>query len=363
MQKKKRIAIIGTNGIPAKYGGFETLAENLVSELNKKFDFTVYCSSIYKKEERVKRYKSAKLYYLPMKANGVQSLFYDSFCFIHALFYAKTIVFLGPTSSGIITFLNFFFRRKLIINHGGLNEWEREKYSKNEQKWARINHYIASKNASVNITDNSLLQKSLKESFNSSSIIIRYGGNHNLNTTVDENSIDKYSFLNNPYFLCVARAQIDNKLHLLIDAFKELNNTHPLVIISNWNISSYGVKLFEENKDHPNLILLDAIYDVNLLNHIRKNCYLYIHSHSYCGTAPSLVEAMNLNIPIICYDVPTNRETTKNKSIYFDSKKELQKRIHHLHVDDLEKCRNELYNIAKSEYIWSRIAKQYSEIF
>lgn len=360
--KKKKVAIIGTNGIPAKYGGFETLAENLVSELNEEFDFTVYCSSIYKKSERKKRYKNAKLLYLPLKANGIQSLFYDSLSFIHALFYSKTILFLGPTSSGIITSLNFFFRRNLIVNHGGLNEWEREKYTRNEKKWARLNHFLGSKNASINVTDNSVLKKSLLESFNSSSVIIRYGGDHNLNIQVDKEIVETYPFLNDKYFLCVARAQVDNKLHMLIDAFKELD-THPLVIISNWNISNYGLKLLEENKGHPNLILLDAIYDIDVLNYIRKNSYLYIHSHSYCGTAPSLVEAMNLNVPIVCYDVPTNRETTKDKSIYFDSKEDLKSCISNLNNEDLIRCKKELFNIAKSEYSWREVSKQYSKIF
>ena len=363
MQKiKKRVAIIGTNGIPAKYGGFETLAENLVTELNEEFNFTVYCSSIYKKDERKKWYKKARLIYIPLKANGVQSLFYDSLCFIHSLFYAKTILLLGPTPSGIITFLNIFFRRNLIVNHGGLNEWEREKYSKSEKKWAKINHFIGSKCASVNITDNSILQKSLEKTFNSKSVIIRYGGDHNLDVEVDKEIKEEYSFLKNKYFLCVARAQVDNNLHLLIDAFKDLD-THPLVIVSNWNISNYGKKLLEENKNHPNLILLDAIYDINILNFVRKNSYLYIHSHSYCGTAPSLVEAMNLNIPIICYDVPTNRESTQNKSIYFSSKDELKECVINITEESLEKCKKELFDIAKSEYSWKEVSKQYSKIF
>ena len=162
---KKKVAIIGTNGIPAKYGGFETLAENLVFNLNKDFDFFVYCSNIYEKENRLDFYKKAKLIYLPFRANGIQSLLYDIVSFTHSLFFSDTIIFLGPTSSGMITLLNIFFRRNIIVNHGGLNEWEREKYTDNEKKWAKLNHYIAAKNASINITDNSILQKSLLKSF------------------------------------------------------------------------------------------------------------------------------------------------------------------------------------------------------
>ena len=360
---KKKVAIIGTNGIPAKYGGFETLAENLVNHLNNEFDFVVYCSNTYSKDERFKRYKNAKLVYLPLKANGVQSLFYDFLSFVHALIFTKTILFLGPTSSGLITFLNFIFRRNVIVNHGGLNEWEREKYSKNEKKWARLNHYLGAKNATINITDNSHLQKSLKEAFNTDSVIIRYGGDHNPEESVHKDLSDIYSFLKDNYYLCVARAQVDNNIHLLIDAFKEIDAPHPLVVISNWQVSDYGKELLNEYRNHPKLVLLDAIYDINILNHIRRNCYLYIHSHSYCGTAPSLVEVMNLKVPIICFDVPTNRETTKNKSIYFDSIKELQNIIQSIDSKLLNDCKKAMVDIAKKEYTWKQVSREYSNIF
>ena len=360
--QKKTIAIIGSNGIPAKYGGFETLAENLVKNLNSKYNFIVYCSTIYGKHEKVNFYKNTKLVYLPFKANGVQSLFYDFFSFFHALFFSKTILFLGPTSSGIITLFNFFFNRKIIVNHGGLNEWEREKYTHIEKKWAKLNHKLAAKCASINITDNTLLQKSLLETFKANSLIIRYGGNHNDKINVGRDILKDYPFLNQKYYLCVARAQVDNNIHLLINAFKGINS-YPLVVISNWNISKYGKDIIKENKDNPNLILIDAIYDIGVLNEIRKNCYVYIHTHSYCGTAPSLVEVMNLKVPIICFDVPTNRETTHNQSFYFNSIKSLADIICKINSKQLIQCKKDMFKIAREEYNWKKVSKEYSNIF
>ena len=359
---KKKVAIIGTNGIPAKYGGFETLAENLVNQLNTEFHFIVYCSNIYKKNDRAYTFENTQLVYLPFKANGIQSLFYDFFSFIHALIFAKTILFLGPTSSGIITFLNRIVNRNLLVNHGGLNEWEREKYTQNEKRWAKFNHKIASKNATVNITDNTLLKKSISEAFKADSIVIRYGGDHSKEFKLSNEAQSNYNFLNSKFYLSVARAQVDNNIHLLIDAFKNIN-THPLVIISNWDISEYGKNILEKNKDQPNIILLNAIYDINILNAIRSSCYVYIHSHSFCGTAPSLVEVMNLNVPIICFDVPTNRETTENQSFYFDSVETLQKTIKTIDSNDLFNCKKSMFEIAKKEYRWNKISKQYSNIF
>ena len=96
--KKKKVAIIGTNGIPARYGGFETLAENLVDKLSEEFSFTVYCSNIYKKEERSKAYKNARLVYFPFNANGYQSIIYDIVTSFHAWFKSDILLILGPVA-------------------------------------------------------------------------------------------------------------------------------------------------------------------------------------------------------------------------------------------------------------------------
>ena len=122
--KKKKVAIIGTNGIPARYGGFETLAEHITSELHEKYDFTVYCSNLYNKEERVKTYNNAKLVYYPFNANGFQSIIFDTLNCLHAWFRSDILLILGP-AFGFILPLNLIFRKKIIVNHGGLNEWER----------------------------------------------------------------------------------------------------------------------------------------------------------------------------------------------------------------------------------------------
>jgi glycosyltransferase involved in cell wall biosynthesis len=359
---KKRIAIIGTNGIPARYGGFETLAEYLTKYLESKFDFYVYCSNLYKRSERQKTYNGARLIYIPFRGNGIQSFIYDLFCFIHALFKTHTILYLGVTPSGIITSLNGLFKRRIIVNHGGLNEWEREKYSPIEKKWAKINHKHAAKRADLNISDNTILQKSIYKNFHVESIVIRYGGNHSLRIQSNQQLADKYPFTKNKYYLCVARAQIDNNLHLLIDAFNNLEG-HQLVIVSNWEISNYGLTLKKKYHNKlKNIILLDAIYNREDIDFLRSNCHLYIHSHSYCGTSPSLVEAMSLNIPVICFNVPTNRETTQESTYYFSNENELRDLIKSLDQKKMDNIRQILYKIAQNNYTWEKVSEKYSKI-
>jgi glycosyltransferase involved in cell wall biosynthesis len=359
--QKLKVAIIGTNGLPARYGGFETLTDKLTKELNHKFDFTVYCSQT-KKGDRLKSYNNSNLLYLPFKANGFQSFIYDTISIFHAWLTSDVLLILGPTA-GYILPLNIFFGKRIIVNHGGLNEWEREKFTWIEKKYLKYNHKIAAKVADKNVTDNFLLRDSIKDLFHQDSEVIRYGGDHVTKIEIESKHLDKYPFLNDKYAVSVSRAQKDNNLHMVLEAFESLNEMK-LVLISNWNVSKYGKDLRAKYKDKSdNIVILDAIYDANELNLIRGNAMVYIHTHSQCGTAPSLVEAICLDLPIISYDVPTNRETTQNKVMYFNNKNELIEIINNVTESKLNKIKGKLITLASKEYTWKIISEQYNELF
>ena len=358
MATKKKIHIVGTHGVPAKYGGFETLADFLCQNLKDDYEFTVYCNS-HKYPDKEKEYFGAKLKYLRLEANGFKGIFYDLITYVQALISADVILYLSPVGSGFMTPLKYITGKKVIVNHGGLNEWEREKLNIIQKKWAKFNHRVAAKFADINIADNLLYQKSLKDTFNANSSVIRYGGDHV--NKIDSNNINfnkKYPFVNNLYAVSVSRAQLDNNIHLVLEAF-EAFDAYKIVLISNWNISKYGIDLKNKYLNHPNMILLDAIYDKEELDYLRGNALVYIHSHSRCGTAPSLVEAMCLKNAIISYDVPTNRETTQDKAIFFSSAVSLITVLNALEVKDLIVNKKIMFDIAIKDYTWKTIAKQY----
>lgn len=355
-----KVSVIGTNGIPARYGGFETLAEYLTKELGSDLCFTVYCSSLYSKKERLKSHNNSRLIYLPFKANGIQSLLYDSISTLHAFIRSDVLLIFGP-AVGFITICNKIFRKKIITNHGGLNEWEREKFSFLQKKYAFLSHKLAGKYSDINVADNYPLKEKLLKTFGVHAEVIEYGGDHVNLERITPESLISYPFLSGPYTLCVARAQLDNNLHLLIECFIDLEEEN-LVIVSNWGVSIYGQSLKEKYKNIEGLYLVDAVYDKKDLDIIRSNTKLYIHSHSECGTAPSLVEAMNYNIPVICYDVETNRKATEGKSYYFSNVDDLKLLIKNLNKIELTKLRKSMYDIALRKYRWNIIGRKYHQI-
>lgn len=361
MTSKKKIHIVGTHGVPAKYGGFETLADFLCQNLKDDFELTVYCNA-HKYPVREIEYHGAKLIYLSLEANGFKGIFYDLITYLQALFSADIILYLSPVGSGFMTPLKYLTGKKVIVNHGGLNEWEREKLSPIQKIWAKFNHRIAAKFADVNIADNILYQKSLKDTFNADSVIIRYGGDHVSKIDPYKSPfVEKYPFVKDNYAVSVSRAQLDNNIHLVLEAFENFDS-YKIVLISNWSVSKYGIDLKAKYINHPNMILLDAIYDKDELDYLRGNALVYIHSHSRCGTAPSLVEAMCLKNAIVSFDVPTNRETTQNEAIFFSTSGDLNVALQKISLIDLESNKQKMFDIANKKYTWNSIANEYREL-
>ena len=357
MSKKEKIAIIGTNGLPAKYGGFETLANYLTIHLKEEYDFVVYCSKT-NKQNRRDHYNSSKLIYLPLKANGWQSVLYDVITILHAWFTVDKLLVLGNSGAPIFP-LKYFFGKKLILNIGGL-DWQRSKWNYIVKKYIKFSERICVKYSDVVITDNRYIQKIYKKHYNTESTLIEYGGDHVRRLKKTKEAVKKHPFLEKKYILSISRSQSDNNIHVLLQAFENLPQ-YNLVIISNWHNSDYGRDLYKRYKNKlNNIILKEGIYNKEL-DIIRNNACLYIHSHSFCGTAPSLVEAMNLELPIICYNAPTNLETTENKSYYFKNKNELIKLITTLTNQELKKLKKEMYSIAKRRYKWEIITQKYKE--
>ena len=359
----KTVAIIGTNGLPAKYGGFETLTNHLVLNFDKKkYKFIVYCSKT-PKNRRLESFNGAKLIYFPLKANGWQSLIYDFFTIIHAFFNATDLIILGFSGAFAFPF-NKIFKKNIVFNIGGI-EWKKVRGSKVTSKLEIIlkkyMERLCVMNSNKVIIDNEYFRDYILNRYGKTPILIEYGGDHTKKVDITTKILDKYKFLDTEYALSVSRSQEDMNIHLLIDAYKKINHKK-IVIISNWKITEYGRKLYYQNKNkYDNIILLNAIYNSDVLNAIRSNAQLYIHSHSLCGTAPSLVEAMSLNLPVISYDVPTNRFTTEEKTMFFKDSDSLIYVLNNLNKEKLLQIKNNLSKIAKTRYIWKRISKLYQD--
>ena len=357
----KKIAIIGTVGIPSRYGGFETLAHHLTDELKDEFKFTVYCSKkAYKKNERLAHFNKAKLVYLPFDANGAQSVIYDIVSILHALFFCDTLLILGVSGGIAIPFVRLFTNKKVIVNIDGL-EWRRNKWNRLEKRFLKFSEIIAVNFSHADITDNESIKRYTSINYKTLSHLIEYGGDHTnvlgLRKRYEKNS----PFLEKSYAFKVARIEPENNIHMVLEAFSKTKK--PLVVVGNWQKSEYGIQLKLKYQKFNNIILHDPIYNQEELDEIRRNCLVYIHGHSAGGTNPSLVEAMSLNLAVVSFDVSYNRVTTENEAWYFKNTEDLIQLINNLKYDRLIDNAAKMGQIAIQRYRWSIIANKYKNLF
>lgn len=358
---KSRVAIIGTVGIPARYGGFETLAAQLADHLGNTHDITVYCSKkSYKKEERKSHEGNARLVYLPFQANGIQSIIYDCASIVHALFKNDVLLVLGVSGGIILPFVRLFTRKKIIVSVDGI-EWKREKWGKLAAWYLWFAEMLCVRYAHANIADNESIQDYTAQRYDSLSTIIEYGGDHAKSESFTDDDVVQYPFTAKPFAFSVCRIEPENNIHLILEAFENLPS-HQLIIVGNWKKSEYGLSLLAKYSGKSNIYLLDPIYDQRLIDAFRSNCMIYLHGHSAGGTNPSLVEAMSLGCCVMCYDVSYNRTTTQQKAIYFRTATELRMLIRRTPYLQILSLRNEMKNIAQVRYTWSSVTARYGDV-
>ena len=212
------------------------------------------------------------------------------------------------------------------------------------------------------MADNKIIQEYILNEYGKSSQLIEYGADHVKKTKLSEAVLANYPYLAKRYALSVCRIEPENNLHIILEAMAK-QGCLPLIIVGNWDASDYGANLRRQYSEINNIYLLDPIYDQNVLDQIRSNCYIYLHGHSAGGTNPSLVEAMYLGLPIIAFSVEYNKITTENEAIFFSSSKELNDIINNINSYELDKSGKKMQDIAVQRYTWQKIANQYSVLF
>ena len=353
-----KIAIIGTVGVPANYGGFETLTEYLTQYLGKKLDITVFCSSKnYSKKQA--SYNNARLLYFPLNANGVQSILYDVVSMIYALFFADTFLILGVSGCIVLPFISLFARKHIVVNIDGL-EWKRGKWNTFAKWFLKFSEKMAVKFSNKVITDNKAIQDYVKKEYGIHSSLIAYGADHVSKIPLSDRIKETFPSTNGKYAFTVCRIEPENNIHIILKAFSNID--FPLIMVGNWENSKYGRKLKNQFSLKKNIHLCGPVYDLNILNQLRGNATLYIHGHSAGGTNPSLVEAMYLGLPIIAFDVNYNRETTENQAVYFKNSSQLQELVNQFTNSTLKIDGNQMSELAKKRYLWKDVVKKYEQL-
>jgi len=375
-----KIAIVGSRGIPAKYGGFETFAHGLTENLVEKgYEVTVSCE--YKpKNSREDRYKGSKLVYFPIKPpkNYFLRKFYENLSDIYFLIKLsrknQLIYFLG-IEVGMFLFIPKILNRnsKVIVNIDGVM-WERSKFNRIERWLLKLNHDLATLFADKVITDAQEMKKYVKQQYWDKTVYLSYGISPPERIPWNGKvlkRLKKYTPIDiqpGKYFLLVARLEPENNIQTIVDAFCRAEINIPLVIVGDFTSKAYQEEVFFrsiKSNIHPGVIFLGSVYDQELLNMLRQNCSGYIHGHSVGGTNPSLLEAAISRNIILAHDNLFNREVCGESAVYFKNELELARKMKlvHRYPENYLELKNEVYYKVKKYYLWDRIAEGYHSLF
>lgn len=354
----KQIVIIGTVGVPANYGGFESLVENLLGDnTSKDIIYTIFCSSKSYLDKN-DTYKGAKLKYIGLNANGAQSTLYDIVSMLKTTNEYDVALVLGVSGCMFLPIFRLWFKNKLIVNIDGL-EHRREKWGRFAKWFLRKSEAVAVKYADVVVSDNKGIQDYVTKTYHKGSVMIAYGGDHverRVPSQKQEEVLSHYGVEKGKYAISVCRIEPENNCHVILEAFS--NTDKKLIYIGNWERSEYGKALKAKYSNCNNINIHSPEYDLDTLYVLRNNAEMYIHGHSAGGTNPSLVEAMFFGKPILAYDVVYNRATTDDKAYYFRDAKELRELIANEHLNG-----NAMKEMAQEKYTWKKIAAQYEALY
>jgi glycosyltransferase involved in cell wall biosynthesis len=316
-----KIGIMGTRGIPNRYGGFEQFAEQLSQALFERgHEVYVYNSSLHPYRETL--FNGVNIIHCKDKEDrwGTAGQFiYDRNCINDARKRDfDVLLHLGYTSDSI--WHRRWPKKALnVVNMDGL-EWRRAKYNWLTKQFLKKAEDLAANHADVLIADNPAMKDYLEKKYKKTAACIPYPVTIPL-PVPDSQSTNLHPacsrFMISPgeYFLMIARMEPENNLEMVIKGALQAQIKIPMVLIGHAG-NDYG-RLLRRKYESEQVRFLGAVYEPEVLNELRCHSLIYFHGHSVGGTNPSLLEAMACKCRIAAHDNEFNRSVLGEGGLYF----------------------------------------------
>ncbi len=360
---QKSISVLGTRGIPAQHGGFETFAEYLAPYLIAHgWKVTVYCQDDGEGEIYEDEWNGVRLVHIPVRQKGAKgTIIFDWKSTQHASKTNDLILTLGyNTALFCITYR--LKGLKNIINMDGI-EWKRDKWTFMERVWLYINERAGCGLGNHLIADHPEIKNHLASRVSRDKITMIPYGSDSIESA-DVTQLGKYGLEANKYAIVIARPEPENSILEIVTAFSSKKRGKKLVVLGNFDKANpeYSRKVKDAASDE--VVFPGAIYDKSAIQALRYYAYLYIHGHTVGGTNPSLVEALGAGNAILAHDNKFNRWVAGEDSQYFNSTKDCEEKLD-LMFNNEELVRNlGIYSKLRhtKHFTWERILQKYKII-
>ena len=376
------VFIIGSKGIPARYGGFETFVENLTA--NKVSESLKYHVSCLASDNKEFKHNNARCFNVRVPNVGpAKAIYYDVMALRQCIKYIKknniknAIVYVLACRIG--PFIGWYKKKlkkldaSLFVNPDG-HEWKRAKWNAAIRAYWKFSEKFMVKHADLLVCDSINIENYINKDysiFSPKTTYIAYGADMSKSKLDDKdltliNWYKEHDIKSKEYYLVVGRFVPENNYELMIREFMKSKSKKDFVIITNVEKNKFYKELKEKTKfqNDTRIKFVGTVYNSELLKKIRENAYAYIHGHEVGGTNPSLLEALASTDFNLLLDVGFNREVAENSALYFSKAEGNLAKIIDSELDNeiIEILGKKAKNRINSGYKWTSIVNSYEEL-
>jgi len=381
----QNIFIIGSKGIPANYGGYETFIDKLTEyhQEKQKIKYHVACKSNGSGEFA---YHSARCFKIRVPNIGpAQAIYYDVVALKQCCKYINKNKIKNPIiyilACRIGPFAAYFQKKihkyggKVFVNPDG-HEWLRAKWSTPVRKYWKVSEQMMVKQSDILVCDSKNIEKYIHESYkmyNPKTTYIAYGAEVRKSTIMDDEEMvvrwyKERDLSPKSYYLVVGRFVPENNFETMIGEFMKSKSKKNLIIITTSDdafLEELEKKL--NFKKDPRIKFVGTVYEQELLRKIRENAYGYFHGHEVGGTNPSLLEALGSTDLNLLLDVGFNWEVAQDTAIYWSKEDgnlaRLIDQADEFTAEKIQAMGKKAKTRIKDEYSWEHIANEYEKLF
>ena len=358
-----RIAILGTRGIPASYGGFETFAEHLATRLVARgHHVTVYCRAHYVSPRQLE-YHGVRLQVLPtIRHKYFDTVIHAFLSTLHAIPKRFDAALICNAANAPFAPILRLTGTPVAINVDGL-EHRRKKWGWLGRGYYRFAEYLSTMLPNEMVTDAQVIQNYYLARHNATSTMIAYGSE--VERRPDRATVRKWRVEPNRYVLYVSRLEPENNAHLVIESFKRVRTAYRLLVVGDAPYAEdYINDLKARAKGDKRIIFTGFVFGQDY-RALQQNAYCYVHATEVGGTHPALVEAMGYGNCVLTLATPENIEVVGDAGIPYVEEFDLTEKLQRVLRDGslVHAYRNRAQLRVKKHYDWEHVVDQYEQLF
>ena len=356
-----RIALVGTRGVPARYGGFETCVEEVGSRLvDRGHEVVVYCRRLDDQAAELPAYKGMSLVHLPaMKKRSLETLSHTALSVQHLVRHRtdSAIVFNSANSP----FLPMLRAARIpVATHVDGLEWKRDKWGTAGRRYYQLAERLAVWWSDALIADAVGIQDYYRQKFDKPTDLITYGAP--ILDGVGSDRLAELGLTADGYHLVVARFEPENHVEMIVEGYTASSASKPLIVVGSAPYADEYTQRVRAAGDER-VRFLGGVWDQELLDQLYANAFTYLHGHSVGGTNPSLLRALGASASTTAFDVVFNREVLGDAGRYFGTAVDVREQVERSENEPAEtRMLGSLARLRADSYDWEQVTDRYESL-